>query len=110
MTKGNKHPLSQAGIYLLARGGARLITFLAIPLFTRLLTPADYGRYALLTALVNLLNALIFQWLRLALVRYLPIYRDRAAELKSTMIVASIAMTALLGVVGLAIYIGWHRQ
>lgn len=84
---------------MVARGVPGVIGFLAIPLFTRLLSPADYGRYALVVATTNLLNALLFQWLRLSLVRYLPVYQDNPARLKSTMMTATAALVLGLGLV-----------
>jgi O-antigen/teichoic acid export membrane protein len=86
MHRDGKNLLSHAAIYLVARGLPGIIAFLAIPLFTRLLDPADYGRYALVLATASLINALLFQWLRLSLLRYLPAYQDRPAVLKSTLV------------------------
>ena len=97
MRSEGKHILPQAGIYLAARGLPGLIAFLAIPLFSRLLDPADYGRYALALATVNVLNALLFQWLRLALVRYLPGHRHDAAQLKSTLATTCGVIVTALG-------------
>ncbi len=109
------HLLSHAGIYLIARGLPGLIAFLAIPAFTRLLDPADYGRYALVLATANLLNALLFQWLRLSLVRYLPTYKDEPAKLKSTMLAANGVLVLAMGLVAGVLYcvpaMGiWHRM
>src|SRR5688572_11770147 len=97
MRSEGKHVLSHAAIYLVARGLPGVIAFLAIPLFTRLLDPADYGRYALVAATVNLLNALLFQWLRLSLLRYLPAHKDDPARLKSVLVSASIVLVVALG-------------
>ena len=47
MERQERHVLSHAAIYLVARGLPGMIAFLAIPLFTRILSKADYGRYAL---------------------------------------------------------------
>ncbi|MDB5174990.1 MAG: hypothetical protein JWN51_3763 [Phycisphaerales bacterium] len=100
MTQRNeKHVLSHAAVYLVARGLPGILSFLTIPLFTRLLEPVDYGRYALVVATVSLLNAMLFQWLRLSLVRYLPAYKDDAPRLKSTLATASGAMILALGVI-----------
>ena len=88
MRAEGRNILSQAGIYLAARGLPGVVAFLAIPLFSRLLKPADYGRYALALATVNVLNALLFQWLRLSLVRYLPGHREDPAKVKSTLATA----------------------
>src|SRR5947208_2215549 len=96
--KGN-HALSHVAIYLVARGVPGIIAFLAIPLFTRLLAPADYGRYALIIATASLLNALLFQWLRLALVRYLAAETgDSRQRFKSTLMTSAVLMVALVGV------------
>lgn len=84
-----------AAIYLLARGLPGAIACLAIPLFTRFLQPADYGRYALTLATVSLLNALMFQGLRLSLVRYLP--AGAAEALKSTFITFTVLALGVLG-------------
>jgi O-antigen/teichoic acid export membrane protein len=89
--------LRHAGIYLLARGLPGVMAFLAIPLFSRLLTPDAYGRYALVIAAVNLLGALLFQWARLALVRFLPAYRDEPMRLKNTLLGSTATLALLLG-------------
>jgi O-antigen/teichoic acid export membrane protein len=98
-----KNFLSHAAIYLLARGLPGLVAFLAIPLFSRLLSPADYGRYALIIGAVSLLNALLFQWMRLSLVRYLPAYGEHPAQLKSTLVTVSAALVLALALVGGAV-------
>ena len=89
-----------AAVYLAARGLPGVVAFLAIPLFSRLLDPAEYGTYALVTATVGVLNALLFQWLRLSLVRFLPGARDDAARLKSTLATACGAVVVAMGVLG----------
>jgi O-antigen/teichoic acid export membrane protein len=104
MSEKSTHILKHAGIYFVARGLPGLIAFVAIPVFTRLLDPAGYGRYALVSATVALLNALFFQWLRLALVRYLPAYKDNPAALKSTLLTLEVRLIAAAGVIGAALY------
>jgi O-antigen/teichoic acid export membrane protein len=63
-----KHTL----LYLVARGVPGILNFLAIALYTRLLDPEIYGEYTLLLTAVGLADALVFQWLRLGLLRFLP--------------------------------------
>lgn len=99
MHKDAGKQLSHTAIYLLARGVPGLLAFLAIPLFTRLLTPAEFGHYALVLAGVTLVNGLLFQWLRLSLIRYLPTHRADPRQLKSTLAVVT---GLLVGLVGLA--------
>src|SRR3954453_23471041 len=100
MSERSTNILRHAGVYLIARGLPGLIAFLAIPVFTRLLDPAGYGKYALLSATVGLLNALLFQWLRLALVRYLPAYKDNPGLLKSTLLGVELRLMAAIAAVG----------
>src|SRR5436309_2019535 len=101
MDREGKHLLSHAAIYSVARGLPGLIAFAATALYTHLLKPAEYGRYALVLAGANLLNALLFQWLRLSLVRYLPSYKGSASAFKSTLMTTSALLTASLGLIAL---------
>lgn len=88
------------------------MAFLAIPLFSRLLEPDEYGRYALVIAAVNVLGALLFQWARLALVRFLPAYRDDPARLKNTLVgstgMLALALGACFGIAWL-LYPEWRQ-
>ena len=100
MSRGQPgHVLSHAAIYLVARGLPGIVAFLAIPLFTRLLNPADYGKYFLVVAAAGLINALLFQWLRLSLVRYLPgaTAGEDAQRLKSTLLTTTVLLVGGLG-------------
>ncbi len=99
MQRGQKHVLSHAAIYLVARGLPGIVAFLAIPLFTRLLEPAEYGRYALVIATVATLNALLFQWLRLSLSRFLAAHTHDQATLKSTLVTTAVLMIGAFGLV-----------
>ena len=96
--------LKHAGIYLIARGLPGLIAFAAIPVFSRLLDPAGYGKYALVLATVGLLNALLFQWLRLALMRYLPACGGDPRALKSTLLTIELMVIASTATVGILVY------
>lgn len=82
-------------IYLLARGFPGLIGFLTLAVYTRLLPPELYGRYALVVAGVTLANAILFQWLRLGLLRYLPSYAEQPAPLLGTVLTGYLAMAGL---------------
>ena len=52
---------------------------------------------------VNLLNALLFQWLRLSLVRFLPAFKDNTRQLQATLATVACGSIAALGVLALAI-------
>ncbi|PWK09681.1 lipopolysaccharide biosynthesis protein [Tumebacillus permanentifrigoris] len=60
--------------YLLARALPGAVNFIAIAFYTRLLSPGEYGQYTLLLSTAALLNVVCFQWLRVGLLRYLPMY------------------------------------
>ena len=104
MKHEGKHVLSHAAIYLVARGVPGVVAFLAIPLFSRLLSPADYGRYALVMAAAGLGNALLFQWLRLSLVRYQPVYKDEPQRLQSTLLAVTLILIGVTGLIAALAY------
>ncbi len=90
--------LRHSVLYLLARGFPGIIGFLTLAVYTRLLPPELYGHYALVIAGVSLANAILFQWLRLGLLRFLPAYGDRPAPLLTTLLAGFLVMagTALV--------------
>jgi O-antigen/teichoic acid export membrane protein len=87
-------------IYLFARGLPGLFAFAAIAVYTRLLKPEEYGRYSLVVAAVTLASALVFQWVRLALVRYAPA-ADLSRTLRPTLLALALALATASLVVGL---------
>jgi O-antigen/teichoic acid export membrane protein len=92
--------LRHSAIYLLARGLPGLINLLAMAVYTRLLAPDDYGRYALVIAGVGLGNKLVFEWLRLSLLRFLPALPGRSqAALRATIGGAFLGLVAVTAVV-----------
>ena len=87
-------------LYLFARGLPGLFAFLAIAIYSRLLEPHEYGRYSLVVAAVTLLNALLFQWVRLALVRYAS-SAELSARLRPTLLALATSIAAAVVIVGL---------
>ena len=83
-------------LYLIARGLPGVIGFFTLAVYTRLLPPELYGHYALVLAGVNLANAVLFQWLRLGLLRFLPAYGDQPAPLLATLLMGYV-VTAGIG-------------
>jgi O-antigen/teichoic acid export membrane protein len=63
-------------VYSLSRGLAGALNLAAILLFTRLLTPEEYGVYALAITVINLLNALCFHSVRMSLIRHYEAEED----------------------------------
>ena len=92
--------LKHGAAYFLARGVPGLINFAALAIYTRILTPESYGQYAVIIALVGLLNAFLFQWIRLGLLRYLPGYQKDRTSFLSTVILAYIVVSLLITIFG----------
>jgi O-antigen/teichoic acid export membrane protein len=65
--------------YLPANVAPAIVGLFAIPIITRLFTPADYGHYALVMATVYIL-VLIIGWLGVSIIRFYPAY-ERDGEL-----------------------------
>ena len=97
--------LKHSAQYLLARGLPGIVNFLAIALYTRMLSPDEYGRYALVIAAVGLFNVVFFQWLNLALSRFLPACLENPRPLLSTVLAGFSAMALLTG--GLGLLLAW---
>lgn len=56
--------------YLVGRLASAAVGMLALYAFTRVLSPADYGRYSVILAVGGLVSAVGFQWLRQCLVKF----------------------------------------
>ena len=61
---------SYALIYLLAQALPAVIGFLALILYTHLLSPAEYGVYVIGASIAGIISAVFFSWIRLAVSRY----------------------------------------
>ncbi|WP_158290506.1 oligosaccharide flippase family protein [Halobacillus salinus] len=59
-------------VYVLSKGLPGILNFVAIVIFTRLLSTADYGEYAIALASIGFLNSILFQWIRLGVLRFFP--------------------------------------
>ncbi|MDY0323988.1 MAG: oligosaccharide flippase family protein [Candidatus Carbobacillus sp.] len=90
--------------YFLARSAAGIFNFLAIALYTRLLTPERYGFYALVIAIAGLLNVLLFYWLKLSLLRYYLTYKENVAPLLSNILSLFLMMLLVSGVIVMGAY------
>ncbi len=98
--------LRHGAVYLLARGLPGLANFVALAVLSHLLAPADYGRYALLMALVYLGYVLAFQWLQLGTQRYLPGRQGTLAPFLSTL-VRGFGFTLALSLVPALALLAW---
>ena len=99
--------LRHSALYLLARGVPGLVNFFAIAIYTRVLSPDEYGRYALAIAGVGLFNVIFFQWLRLSLLRFLPAYLSDPKDLLSSVLAGFVSVAFLTGVLGVLAAAVW---
>ncbi|MHB8724068.1 MAG: oligosaccharide flippase family protein [Casimicrobiaceae bacterium] len=58
--------------YLTGRLASAAVGMLALYAFTRVLSPADYGRYSVIVTMAGLVSGFGFQWLRQCLVKFGP--------------------------------------
>lgn len=75
-----------------------LASFATVFLYTRLLTPAEYGHYSLAITAMMLLVSVFFYWLQVSLPRLMPhaIKAGRTREFQSTVHVAYAAVCAAI--------------
>jgi hypothetical protein len=86
---GSATLLKHSALYLFARGLPGLVAFLSIAIYTRLLSPEAYGQYVLVVATVGLCNAIVFHWMRMGLLRFLPAHLEQPQALLSTLVTGS---------------------
>lgn len=99
--------LRHSALYLLARGVPGIVNFLAVAIYTRVLSPDEYGRYALVLSAVGLFNVIFFQWLRFSLLRFLPAHLSNPKELLSAVLggfAGAVLVTGLLGTLSAALW------
>lgn len=88
-------------LYFLVRAGNGVFAIATLAAFTRLLSPQEYGVYALGMAIATMASAILFQWLNVAVGRFYPMYRDNpdiimAAAARGFWIATSIGVLAFL--------------
>jgi len=96
-----------SALYALGRGGPGLINFMALALYTRLLTPVQYGQYALVLAGLGLVQVIGFQWLSLCLARFLSANHDAPERFLSEIKYLFVFPALVFSAVGLLIVILW---
>lgn len=97
--------LKHTAYYFLARGFPAFVNFLALSIYSHLLTPGEYGQYALVVAAISLANSVLFWWIQLAIRRYLPREVGQGEVLLSTLVSAYLLLVGVTGLFGCAIYV-----
>jgi O-antigen/teichoic acid export membrane protein len=94
--------------YLPANIVQGVVGFLSIILFTRLLSPADFGRYALAFSVLTLAHVAVFTWLEAAMARFWASGRpgrDLAGHFASLYRAATWLSVAFIPLVGLVLWL-----
>lgn len=99
--------LRHSSHYLLARGLPGLVNFAALLIYTRLLTPDDYGRYALVIAGMSMAGVIIFQWQRLVLARWLTIRKEDPLRFLGEMLWIFLLLAMVAGMLGAGLALLW---
>jgi len=83
------------GYYIPARVIPALAAIAAVVIYTRLLTPEQYGLYILAITAIAITTSIAFEWLNRAIIRYFEEYRQREnlAEFYSTIGLSLIGIT-----------------
>ncbi|MFM0352658.1 oligosaccharide flippase family protein [Paraburkholderia nemoris] len=87
-------------LYLLARGLPALVSFGSIVVFARLLGPRAYGYYSLLIVAATTGNVVLFQWLRLSLLRFYPAYQENSQILIAAVLKCFVGLSIFVLSVG----------
>lgn len=95
--------LHQTAKYAVARWVPGLVNFAAVAIYTRLLDAPTYGTLALGIAWITLGNAILYQWLRNGVRRFLVAYRSQRADFATTSVRAFLILTGVVLAVGLII-------
>ncbi len=88
-------------IYLLGRVAPAGVALASLALFTRFLTPSEYGTYALTITLTGFANVVCYQWLALSAARFYPENSGHPDALLSTVLMSFFVITLAIGVLGL---------
>jgi O-antigen/teichoic acid export membrane protein len=98
--------LKSGAIYFVGRFSAAAITMLSVALYTRLLSPGEYGIYALVSSGAVVAYAVMSQWLTIALARFLPAYQGEEEIVLSHVATAYGAITLLI-LAGVSTLLPW---
>lgn len=78
-------------LYIPAQIIPGIISFISLMIYTRLLTPEEYGRYTLVYTVTMFITTMFFSWIEQSTVRF---YKEMETE-KSKILITTITITAL---------------
>jgi O-antigen/teichoic acid export membrane protein len=104
MLKDIKHLFKHSAIYGLANILGKAVGFLMIPVYTRFISPEDYGVLEILDVSINIIGLFIGMGISNAVIRFFHLYEDEI--LKRRVISSAVLLMFLLG--GLTALCGWY--
>lgn len=69
--------VKHGSMYLLAKVIPAILSLATLTIFTRMLSPSEYGLYSLTVLVSGMVNAVLLQWIVLGVGRYLPDCKSR---------------------------------
>lgn len=93
--------------YIFAIGLPGLLNFAALIVFTRLLTPRDFGRYTLMLSVMNLLHVVLFQWLQMVIARFLPADEKQQPRVLGTILALFLVLASVISLLGGTLVLLW---
>lgn len=90
---------AHSAVYLAGRVVSGLLSFLTVSIYTRLLSPKEYGGYALIAITVAMMNMLFYFWQRVSLLRFLPTRADDPEPLYASSAVGYLISCLLTGLI-----------
>ncbi|GAW65835.1 polysaccharide biosynthesis protein [Geoanaerobacter pelophilus] len=92
--------------YLIARAIPGAINFFAIPLYTRLLSPLEYGKYSIVLTTIGFANIIFFWWLKFSLTRFIHKFdENKRPSLLSSIILCYLCLLLISTLVAIFFYI-----
>ncbi|QUS38550.1 polysaccharide biosynthesis protein [Tardiphaga alba] len=92
--------VKQTSVYFAANAASAAFGLLNVVIFTRLMTPAEYGIYIIGTALAAIIGAILFTWLRQAIARHEA--KADGTDMRATVIAGFLCISLPLPLVVLA--------
>lgn len=101
MSDVDKKLISHSGIYLLGNILQRAVSFIMLPIYTRYLTPADYGVLELLSMVIDIVAILLGLRISQAIFRFYHEYDDE--HQRHTIITTSMILLGGVNLLGVAV-------
>ena len=104
--------LKNSVIYLLGNVLSKMLTFLMLPLYTKYISPADYGYYDLANTYVNLIVTVMCFEIWSTIMRYMldKEYRDNKAKPVTNGLIIYLGSTVLIVLIFIGVNSVFHLQ